>query len=206
MDGARASDAEREAVADRLQRAAAEGRLTAEELDERLGVAYAARTRAELEPLTADLPSPAPARGDTPAGPVVDRRGGGRRWIVNVLGGGTQRGRWRAGRRMTVVSILGGGDVDLTEAIFEDDVLDLVFVDVLGGSDLTVPEGVRVESGGFVLLGGGDVELEGPRPSPDAPLVRVRRFGLLGGGDVRTSGARGRRRHGRPGHRPPRLP
>jgi hypothetical protein len=58
----RASDAEREAVAERLREAAAEGRLDPEELDERLGRAYGARTRAELEGLTADLPP-------TPAGP-----------------------------------------------------------------------------------------------------------------------------------------
>jgi hypothetical protein len=56
----RASDAEREAVAERLRHAAAEGRLDPEELDERLGRAYAARTRDELTALTADLPAAAP--------------------------------------------------------------------------------------------------------------------------------------------------
>ena len=52
----RASDAEREAVVARLRNAAGEGRLTVDELDERIDAAYAAKTRAELEPLTADLP------------------------------------------------------------------------------------------------------------------------------------------------------
>jgi DUF1707 SHOCT-like domain/2TM domain len=63
--GHRVSDAEREAVADRLRAAAGEGRLDAEELDERLTAAYGARTSADLTPLTADLPAPptpAPAR------------------------------------------------------------------------------------------------------------------------------------------------
>jgi len=54
--GQRASDAEREAVAEHLRRAAAEGRLTTDELDERVGAAYGAQTVGELEPLTADLP------------------------------------------------------------------------------------------------------------------------------------------------------
>ena len=40
----RASDAEREAVAERLRRAAAEGRLDADELEERVGRAYGAQT------------------------------------------------------------------------------------------------------------------------------------------------------------------
>lgn len=65
----RASDAEREAVADRLRAAAAEGRLDADELDERLGQAYGARTIGELAPLTADLPAVAPARAPAPAEP-----------------------------------------------------------------------------------------------------------------------------------------
>ncbi|HEY7208189.1 MAG TPA: DUF1707 domain-containing protein [Gaiellaceae bacterium] len=56
-----ASDAEREAVADRLRLAAGEGRLTPDELAERLGVAYTARTHAELEAVVAGLPT-APAK------------------------------------------------------------------------------------------------------------------------------------------------
>jgi Domain of unknown function (DUF1707) len=52
----RASDAEREAAADRLRTAAAEGRLDPDELEERLAAAYGARTIGELVPLTADLP------------------------------------------------------------------------------------------------------------------------------------------------------
>ena len=56
-----ASDAEREAVADRLRLAAGEGRLTPDELSDRLGVAYAARTHGELEAVLAGLPE-APAK------------------------------------------------------------------------------------------------------------------------------------------------
>jgi len=52
----RASDADREHLARILRAAAAEGLLTLDEADERLAVTYAARFRAELEPLTTDLP------------------------------------------------------------------------------------------------------------------------------------------------------
>ncbi|MBO0875952.1 MAG: DUF1707 domain-containing protein [Pseudonocardia sp.] len=54
----RASDAEREETASAIRHAAAEGRLTMEELDERLASVYEARMRHELEPLVADLPAP----------------------------------------------------------------------------------------------------------------------------------------------------
>src|SRR5258708_13662635 len=52
----RASDADREQVAERLHQAATEGRLTADELDDRMHHALTARTYGELEPLVKDLP------------------------------------------------------------------------------------------------------------------------------------------------------
>jgi hypothetical protein len=70
----RASDADREAAARRLQTATAEGRLFADELEERLTALYSARTYQELEALVADLPEPEPQRprrGRSPAALVV---------------------------------------------------------------------------------------------------------------------------------------
>ncbi len=68
MDSTRASDAEREHVAERLREACLEGRLDTDELDERLAAALSARTRGELTVLLADLPvARAPARPERPA-------------------------------------------------------------------------------------------------------------------------------------------
>jgi hypothetical protein len=59
----RVSDDERERVVSLLHRHGAAGRLTHDELDERVGLALGARTRADLERLTADLPAePGPYR------------------------------------------------------------------------------------------------------------------------------------------------
>ena len=58
----RASDADRDAAAERLRTAAAEGRLDTDELDERLEVALRARTYGELDGVLVDLPSSLPAR------------------------------------------------------------------------------------------------------------------------------------------------
>jgi hypothetical protein len=63
----RASDAERERVVAFLRDNAAEGRLTADELEERVGRAYAAVTRGQLARLVRDLPRP-------PAGTAFQRR------------------------------------------------------------------------------------------------------------------------------------
>jgi hypothetical protein len=53
----RASDADRERIADRLREAAAEGRLLTHELEQRLAAAFTARTYGELDALVFDLPT-----------------------------------------------------------------------------------------------------------------------------------------------------
>jgi hypothetical protein len=72
----RASDADRETVVERLEIAATEGRIDAEELETRVSAAYAARLGSELERLTADI-TPAPAAfGSAPQPPAfVQPRG-----------------------------------------------------------------------------------------------------------------------------------
>ena len=61
----RASDADRERIAERLRAATAEGRLVAEELEERLGAVFSARTYGELDAVVADLPAERTQRSAT---------------------------------------------------------------------------------------------------------------------------------------------
>jgi hypothetical protein len=63
----RASDADRERVAQRLREAAIDGRISAQELDERLGGALRAATYGELDQLIVDLPAATTAAGDAAA-------------------------------------------------------------------------------------------------------------------------------------------
>jgi hypothetical protein len=75
--GYRAGDADRNRIADLLKEAHAVGYLTLEEVDERLGIALAARTRGELDRLVADLPPEWRAgqeRGQRPVGPPAHPR------------------------------------------------------------------------------------------------------------------------------------
>jgi hypothetical protein len=178
MPDLRASDSERDAAAERLRLAAGEGRLTLDELADRLDAALKATTRAELEPLTADLPAaPPPATADR-----------GRRWIVAILGGGTHGGRWRIGSRCTVVNVMGGADLDLTEAIVEGAEIEIRVFSLMGGSTIVVPDGVNVEMGGFAFMGGNDLKTTGgARAQPGAPSVRVRAYSVMGGTDVRSA-------------------
>lgn len=84
----RASDAEREATAQLLAAALSEGRLGLEEYDQRLTEAMGARTRGELTPVTADLPTAHAREVTTPEPhPTPSRRTSTAQWPY-VLGGG----------------------------------------------------------------------------------------------------------------------
>jgi DUF1707 SHOCT-like domain len=75
-DRIRVSDADRERVTARLRDHYAEGRLTREELDERVTAALNAKTVGDLRGLMADLPGDPPLAPPVPAaGPVLVRRG-----------------------------------------------------------------------------------------------------------------------------------
>ncbi len=177
--GIRASDAERDAVLGALAEATAEGRLTLEELAHRSEAALAATTRGDLAGVTADLPGP--------PGAAAAARLRGVRWVLGVLGGGDHRGRWRIAPRCTVVNVLGGADLDLRGALVEGPDVEIAVWSLMGGSTITLPEGVEVDAGGLAILGGNDVRVDGPPPAPGAPRVRVRAWSLMGGTDVRTA-------------------
>jgi hypothetical protein len=84
----RASDADREATVERLRIAATEGRLDAEELEERLTTAYAARWCSELSALTADV-TPTPPRPEPwrPMFPTPARRTTNALAVMSFLAG-----------------------------------------------------------------------------------------------------------------------
>jgi uncharacterized protein DUF1707 len=80
----RVSDAERQAVADRLGDHFAEGRLDQAEFDERAGRAMSAKTRADLSGLFDDLPD-ASARPQTGAAAVPEHRRGRRHPLLVLV-------------------------------------------------------------------------------------------------------------------------
>jgi hypothetical protein len=186
----RASDADRERAADVLRKAGGAGRLTVEELDERLSAVYAARTQAELDKLLADVtPSREPSSG------LAVRPGeGGARWIVSIMGGSDRKGRWRVSPRATVLDIMGGSNLDFNDAELAAEVVELRVFNLMGGSDIWVPEGLNVEVSEFAFMGGNDVHVGDSRPDPDGPLLRIRILSIMGGANVRRGRRRSRRR------------
>jgi hypothetical protein len=189
----RASDADRERTADLLRQAAGEGRLTVEELDERLEIAYATVTRGELERLVADVVAPAGSDhtiGGRPGRLPVRPGEGGSSWVVSVMSGNDRKGRWRVAPHCTVVNVMGGSDLDFNDAELAADVTVLRVFSLMGGSSVHVPDGLNVEVSKLAIMGGNDVDLGDEQPDPGGPVLRVQLLSIMGGTDVK----RGRRR------------
>lgn len=170
----RASDAERERIAAVLHGSATEGRITLEELSERLRLAYAARTQPELEAIVEDLPGRDAASSE--AG-----RTRAWRWTVAVIGNEERGGHWRPGADTRALALIGDCTLDLRQAQLESGVLHITAIALLGDVRVLVPPGVAVELEGIALLGDKNYRLgEAPAPPPGAPRVRVKGYAVLG--------------------------
>jgi hypothetical protein len=168
----RASHADRDRVVDVLRVAAGDGRLTLEELDERLESALSARTAGELAVLTADLPE---VVGETPleAQEVVR---------IEQEGSSTRRGDgWVVPRRLEIRSAWGEVTLDFTDAVITRDTLHIDLDMRAGALKLLTRPGVVVDTGGLVT----NYSQIKARGAADAPVVlRVRITGEIDYGQV----------------------
>jgi len=178
----RASDQDRDAVVQRLQQAFAERRLDDDEFDDRMRAALTARTSADLDRLTGDLPAAAPG-GAAPAAAGVKPG----RWAVAYKNSIRRGGRWRVPERFTSVVYKGGGWLDLRAAELTAPVTTVVAVAYKSRIDILVPPGVRVEMDGFGVSKGWSAEEETEIRLPhDAPTVHIRGIAYKGTIEART--------------------
>jgi hypothetical protein len=174
----RIGDADRDQVAGVLREALALGRINADELEERLSRAYAARTFRDLEPLTSDLPDEA-AAVPVPGGFQVGRTPRFK-FSLAIMGGSSRGGNWVVPKRYLAFAIMGGVKIDLRDAAFVGRAADIYALAIMGGVTIIVPEGLPVEVSGLGIMGGVDHSVNGPGV-PGAPLVRVSGLALMGG-------------------------
>lgn len=192
----RASDIDRERFAERLRDAAGEGRLTMDELEERLELVYSAKTFAQLEPVVKDLPTSG-AAGTALAAPVhhgSPARVGGtpskRRRSIAIIGGSRRRGSWVVPRRYSSVAFWGGVQLDMTEASFAEPEVVVNTVAIMGGIQIIVPEDVIVQVDGIGVMGGYDEPAAKNQPPAGSPVLRVTGFAFWGGVQVTRRASR----------------
>lgn len=186
----RASDADRERIAQVLHKATAEGRLDIHELDERLGAVYAAKTYGELVPITADLVlSGLPQAAVTPQyQSAVDNRVGGQPGSsvsVAFWSGVNRKGQWVVPRMHQAVAVMGGIEIDLTHARFAEAEVTISCFAFWGGVEIRVPDDINVNVDGFGFMGAFEDRAPGRRHIPGAPTVRITGLAIMGGVEVK---------------------
>lgn len=180
----RVSDIDRDRVADVLKDAHGNGRITVDELDERLTSVYAAKTYGDLAPLTSDLPE-GQAAGFAYAGaarPSSSRIGGEAKFKFSLalMSGAARAGNWVVPPHYAAVAVMGGIKIDLREASFAQAEVTIQAFALMGGIEILVPEDVAVEISGFGIMGGVDHRADGPG-LPGAPKVRINGYAVMGG-------------------------
>jgi hypothetical protein len=173
----RVSNAERESVAKRLRDATSEGYLDLSELDERLSAVYAARTEAELVPLTRDLPVAGVA--PRPGGQPAPSRG-----AFAFMGGFNRKGRWSVPKRFSCLAVFAGGVVDLREARFVDGDSTIRVYAIFGGVEVITSPDIDAHVTGVGILGAFDDETS-DAPAGRGPTVVVSGLALFGGVSVK---------------------
>jgi hypothetical protein len=174
----RASHEDRDRVAEQLRTAAGDGRLTPEELDERLEKALTARTYGELAALSRDLPAAPGFAGDLAAAEPkdlvrIDRRSG---WAK-------REGRWLVPRRIEVRVTSGHVMLDFTEAVITQPSLEIDAEVRSGKLTLVTRPGVAVDADDVAVRSGG-VKVRAPW-GPEVPVVlRVQVSGKVGSGHL----------------------
>jgi len=193
----RISDAERHQVAEILREAAGEGRLDLDELDQRLEATYAARTYADLVPITLDLPGSPATRPNAAAVPyaaastagkssdLVVPNGPDHESHVAILGGFERKGGWIVPRELSVFCMMGGADLDLRMAKFAAREVVITVNCFMGGAQITVGPNVHVVMDGTGIMGGyAGPKGEAYQADASSPIVRVKGVAIWGGVSV----------------------
>ena len=188
-DALRASHEDRDGVVEQLRVAAGDGRLTADELDERLERALSARTYGELAVLTADLPAAAGAspldwplaRSASALEPAPEPRE-----LVRIeCGSGDVKrtGAWTVPQRMDITVTSGSVRLDFTQAVITGRTL-RIDADVHSGHlQLVTRPGIVIEADDVAIRSG---HVHAPAAwAPGVPdILRVEIAGRVSSGSI----------------------
>lgn len=177
-DRLRASDADRDQVATVLQTAYAEGRLTVDEHEERLGAALTAKTFGELSQLTADL-VPQPVE-HTPAVRPGTELGPGEPDRMNAFMATVKReGPWRVRSRSVSNNIMGAVKLDFTRATFDTLIVEISTTALMGTLVVRVPEGFTIRDETTSIMGSTSIKDLG-EPDPRMPTIVITGTNIMG--------------------------
>jgi hypothetical protein len=173
----RASHEDRDAVIETLRVAAGDGRLTADELDERLEIAFNAKTYGELAVLTSDLPVGPATAAVAPVAPKDVAR------IDCRSGNAVRDGHWVVPKRLEVKVTSGNVKLDFTSAAISQSVLE-IDAEVRSGNLIIITKpGVAVDTDD-VTVRSGNVKVAKPPWGPVPVRLQINVSGRVGSGNL----------------------
>jgi class 3 adenylate cyclase len=178
--GLRASHADRDRVVEVLKAAAADGRLTSDDLDQRVEAALTALTLADLDPLVADLT--AAARAEVPD---LAR-------IQCGAGSAKRDGSWVVPRRLEIHVGSGSVQLDFRQAVIGAPELRIDAQIASGSLKLITRPGIVVDADD-VTVKSGSVRVVPPAGQEAPAELRVKISGRVGSGSVSARPASRRR-------------
>jgi class 3 adenylate cyclase len=177
----RPTDADRDRLVALLREHCADGRLTLDEFSDRVSLVLKARSTRELDALSSELGVALPATPERE--PRCTK-------VLGIMCGGIRKGRWRPGDKVKAVAFWGGCHLDFRAAEWSGPVVEVKAVAIMGGIDIVVPEGVRVEVEGTPIMGGIERRVNDVPVLPGTPLIRVKAVAFWGGVIVRSKPSR----------------
>ena len=159
--------------------------LEANVLEELIDRAHQAQTLAALDHLLEGLPElhPVPTAGTAVARPagVVDQH----QVVVAIMGGAERKGVWSPPANLYVVAFMGGSLLDFRDAQLGPGVTNVMVLAMMGGVEIVVPPGLRVESNGMGIMGGFEHAGQYAGEPGDGPVLRISGVAIMGGVEIK---------------------
>jgi len=181
----RASDADRQRIADLLSDAYADGRLNMTEFNDRTTAVWSAKTLGDLVPLTTDLGGP-----PVPVAPGIAGQMPVRIDDVSPIHGFAilsehhQPANWVVPSTLSSLAFMGSDNYDFRTATFVSPRVEMSVGVLMGNVGLQIPDGVNVIDKTICIMG--SVTFKGMTPPlPGAPTIELTGFVLMGSVEVR---------------------
>jgi hypothetical protein len=177
---------ERERVIQLLSDHFANDRLSLEDLESRMELAYKSATLADLERLTADLPTAAAAQLPVPLpADELPATSPDRERVFAVMSETSRRGAWLVPQRLDLLAVMSDTTIDLTQATLPTGIIDIHVRSICAAVKIVVPPGLQVVNRvsslmGSVRGGGEPADSAGPNGAwKQGTVVRLSGWALM---------------------------
>jgi hypothetical protein len=166
-------------VEKRLQWGYAHGHITLGQLEERLAKLINCQSKETLLSLLEDIPSEKTEKYSQ----EYQYRPEENETLIAIFSSNDRKGRWIVPRQVNCFSLFGSCSLDLRNAEFPHDKLEIRGLSIFGSIDVKVPPEIEVSAGGIPIFGSISNQTKAERPRK---LIRFKGIAIFGSFHART--------------------